>query len=248
ADRERFLEGLSSAQPETVGQSLQALEKLSAPDDDELLALVRALSHLGDGKENNPLRGKIVAALRQISGLEEPPADARGWQNWLCRSRPELAARLAGDGIDAAAWARRLAAIVWTTGDAIRGRGVFVQASCAACHSAGRALGPDLNGVAGRFSRDDLFTAIVQPSRDVSSRYRTISVATAAGKTFQGMVVYDAVDGLILQTGASTTVRIPGDEIVVRRPSAASLMPVGLLDKFNDGQIANLYAYLKSLR
>ncbi len=248
ADRQRFIEGLASAQPATILQALQALEKLAVADDDELLAVFRALHRLSDGKENEPLRGKLVAALRRISGLEEPPGDAHGWEEWLRNSRPELAAKLRGDGADAAAWSKRLAAIDWATGKAARGRGVFVQASCAACHSAGRALGPDLNGVAGRFSRDDLFTAIVEPSRDVSSRYRTVSVATATGKTFQGMIVYDAVDGLILQTGASTTVRIPGDDIVVRRPSAASLMPVGLLDKLSDAQIADLYAYLKTLR
>ncbi|HEX5442432.1 MAG TPA: PVC-type heme-binding CxxCH protein [Pirellulales bacterium] len=248
ADQQRFIEGLASAQPATILQSLQALEKLAVADDDELLAVFRALHRLSDGKENEPLRGKLVAALRRISGLEEPPGDAHGWEEWLRNSRPELAAKLRGGGADAAAWSKRLAAIDWATGKAARGRGVFVQASCAACHSAGRALGPDLNGVAGRFSRDDLFTAIVQPSRDVSSRYRTVSVATATGKTFQGMIVYDAVDGLILQTGASTTVRIPGDDIVVRRPSAASLMPVGLLDKLSDAQIADLYAYLKTLR
>ncbi|HEX7446577.1 MAG TPA: hypothetical protein VF306_03470, partial [Pirellulales bacterium] len=248
ADRQRLIEGLASAQPATVAQALQALAALSAPGDDELLAVVRALSRLSDGKESDLLRGELLAALRRISGLEVAPDDARGWQAWLRVARPELAARLSGDGVDAAAWSQRLAAIDWSSGDARRGHGVFVQASCAACHSAGRALGPDLNGVAGRFSRDDLFTAIVEPSRDVSSRYRTVSLATAAGKTYQGMIVYDAVDGVILQTGASTTVRVPGDEIVVRRPSTASLMPSGLLDKLSDAQIADLYAYLNSLR
>ena len=246
-DREKFVEGLSSPQPTIVSLSVQALEKLSAADDDELLSLVRALGHWGQAKENERLRQEIVAALRRIAGRNERTTDARGWEHWLRTSRPKLAARLAGDGVDAAAWSARLAAIDWSTGDAARGRKVFVQASCAACHSGGQALGPDLSGVAGRFSRDDLFTAIVQPGRDVSSRYRTISVATADGKVYHGMIAYDAVDGLILQTGASTTVRIAGDEIISRRSSTASLMPVGLLDKLGDDQIADLYAYLKAL-
>lgn len=247
-DREKFIEGLSSSQPATVALAIQALEKLPASDDVELLALVHALARFREGKEYERLRQEIVASLQRVTGLTEPPSDAQGWEAWLRRSRPELAARLGGDGVDLAGWTERLAKIDWSTGGDARGHKVFVQASCAACHSAGRALGPDLSGVAGRFSRDDLFTAILQPSRDVSSRYRTVSIATASGQVFQGMIAYDAVDGLILQTGASTTVRIAGDEIVARRPSAASLMPSGLLDKLSDEQIADLYAYLAALR
>jgi len=125
---------------------------------------------------------------------------------------------------------------------------VFVKASCVSCHSGAQALGPDLRGVAGRFSRADLFTAIVQPSKDISPRYRTTLIATAAGKVYQGLVIYEAVDGLLLQTGPATTARIPGDQIVARRYTSTSLMPVGLIDKLTDQEIADLYAYLKGLK
>jgi putative heme-binding domain-containing protein len=101
--------------------------------------------------------------------------------------------------------------------------------------------------VTGRFARDDLFTAILQPGRDVPARYRTALVATADGQVYQGMVVYEAVDGVILQTGATSTVRLAGDQIVTRRDAPGSLMPSGLLEKLSDGDIAHLYAYLKSL-
>jgi putative heme-binding domain-containing protein len=117
--------------------------------------------------------------------------------------------------------------------------------SCAACHSGSQALGPDLNGVAGRFSRADLFTAILQPSKDISPRYRTTLVGTADGKVYQGMVIYEAVDSLILQTGPATTVRIANTQIVERRFTETSLMPPGLLDKASNRDIADLYAYLR---
>jgi hypothetical protein len=48
--------------------------------------------------------------------------------------------------------------------------------------------------VAGRFSRRDLFTAILQPSLDISPRYRTTLVMTAEDKVYQGIVIYEAVD------------------------------------------------------
>jgi putative heme-binding domain-containing protein len=136
----------------------------------------------------------------------------------------------------------------WSAGDRERGGAVFSKASCASCHSGAQALGPDLRGVGGRFSRDDLFTAILQPSKDVSPRYRTTLIATADGKTYQGIVIYEAVDSLILQTGPATTVRIANPRIAERRTTQTSLMPPGLLDKLTDRELADLYAYLKSER
>jgi putative heme-binding domain-containing protein len=124
---------------------------------------------------------------------------------------------------------------------------VFARASCASCHSGAQALGPDLRGVTGRFSRADLFTAILRPSKDVPPRYRTTAVTTTDGKLYQGVIIYEATDGLILQTGPAATVRLDGGRIAERRLTATSLMPAGLLDRLSDREIANLYAYLKSL-
>src|SRR5205807_6128617 len=132
-------------------------------------------------------------------------------------------------------------------GDAERGRLVFTKASCAACHSGAQALGPDLSGVAGRFSRADLFTAIVRPSKDVSPCYQTTVIETTEGKVYQGLVIYEAVDGMILQTGPAVTVRVAGSQIASRRITPTSLMPAGLLDPLSNQEIADLYAYLKGL-
>ena len=133
--------------------------------------------------------------------------------------------------------------IDWTAGDVDRGRLIFTKANCATCHSGAQALGPDLHGVAGRFSRDDLFTAIVQPSKDISPRYRTTLIATADGKVYQGLIVYEAVDGVILQTGAGQHGSRRRHQITSRRFTATSLMPAGLLDKSTDREIADLYTF-----
>ena len=53
---------------------------------------------------------------------------------------------------------------------------MYHKANCASCHSSSQSIGPDLAGVARRFSRADLFTAIVQPSRDVAPRYQVTVV------------------------------------------------------------------------
>ena len=253
ADRPKFLEGLASTRWATVRLSLDALEALSHDDGnnrdngDLLVALVRALSGIPDGKEGAAMRERIAKGLQRATGKTAPGPDRAAWTAWLAESRPDLAARLGNDGVDIAGWHARLGRLDWSAGAAERGREVFVKTGCATCHSEGKALGPDLRGVAGRFSRDDLFTAILQPGRDVSARYRTALVATADGQVYQGMVVYEAVDSVILQTGATSTVRLAGDQIVSRRDAPGSIMPAGLLERLTDREIADLYSYMKSL-
>jgi hypothetical protein len=62
---------------------------------------------------------------------------------------------------------------------------------------------------------------------------------------FEGIIVYDAPDGILLQVSSEETVRIAGDSIEERTPGNRSLMPAGLLDDFKPEEIADLLAYLK---
>jgi putative heme-binding domain-containing protein len=247
ADHDKFLAGLRS--PQRIARCLDALDKLpTAADATELLPLVRALRSLGESKGELTVRDHVGRRLQKLTGQTIGP-DKTGWSNWLTRAHPDLAAKLGGpDGVDVVAWQKRLAAVDWTTGDPIRGKATYAKASCAGCHSGGSAVGPDLRGVGGRFGRDDLLTAIIQPSKDIAARYRTVQIATTDGKTYQGLIVYEAVDGLILQTGPATSVRIGGAQIESRGFSDTSLMPAGLMDKLADAEIADLLAYLKALK
>jgi hypothetical protein len=71
-------------------------------------------------------------------------------------------------------------------------------------------------------------------------------IATADGQVHRGMVVHEAADRLILQAGATPTVRVAGDQTVGRRDAPGSLMPAGLLDKLSDREIADLHAFPRS--
>jgi putative heme-binding domain-containing protein len=250
-DRDKLRSGLSSPRLSIVRVCLSALERLPAPTErdtlrEETLALIKALRQVPAGKEEDALRTKLSARLRTLTGQKRTTLDE--WVAWCRTTWPERAVSLLDiDGVDLAGWQKRLAGVDWEKGDVKRGSAVYVKASCASCHSGAQALGPDLVGVAGRFSRADLFTAIVQPSKDVSARYRTTLVSTHDGKTHQGLIVYEATDSLLLLTGPGSTVRLTPGQIAEKRATAVSLMPPGLLDRASNQDLADLYAYLKSL-
>jgi putative heme-binding domain-containing protein len=260
ADRARYLEALDSPQPDVVLAALGALERLARDGDarrlSPLLALLRRLTL--EPREAK-LRKQVLALVERQSGerlgVSEPPGGAgtaairsayRPVFDWFERAHPDLARAALGPG-DAPDLARRLAAVEWSRGDAARGARLFESRGCQTCHTGSRAIGPDLAGVTGRLSRDDLFTAIAAPSLDVSPLYRTVAVATRDGLVYNGAVVFESADGLILQTGATTTVRVATPDVVERRPSQRSLMPDNLLQDLGPGDLADLDAYLRSL-
>jgi putative membrane-bound dehydrogenase-like protein len=260
-DRDKFLFGLDSAQPQVIRACLGALQSL--PRDSVAKNLVpglRLLRRLLQEPKEAALRAQVLALLARQSGEAyavkeegtDPVALKRVYQpifNRFEKQHPDLVALLNSDGDeDPAAWKKLLASVAWEKGNAPRGEAIFKNRACATCHTGPSRLGPDLTGTASRFSRDDLFTAIIYPSLDVAPAYRTTLIETTKGQVFMGIVAFQSDDGVILVTGATTSVRIASTEIAARQPTNKSLMPNGLLKDLKPEDLADLYTYLQTLR
>jgi putative membrane-bound dehydrogenase-like protein len=259
-DREMLILGLDSPHIEILSACVGALGKIPPGEGGaEQIALLRTLRRLGHDEQEYALREDVMKLLErnaeQSFGFVYGPlgylSQASAIENcsaWINARFPEEAAKAAENhAADFESLKPLLASVSWGTGSAERGRAVFEKRSCAQCHSGRSAIGPDLAGSATRFSRDDLFTAIADPSRDVSPRYQAVLIETVDGRVFSGMVVYEAVDGILLRNATNQTFRISPDEIGSRRSASTSLMPSGLLKDAGSKELADLYAYLQSL-
>ncbi len=258
-DRDKYLWALESNQPQVVRAGLAALNEL--PRDAEptrLVPLLRLLQRAINEPKEREVRRLVVALIERQRGektaVREEEATAlalrRAYQpifDAFEHSHPDLARSIAGVDIDLAAWREQLKTVDWSQGDAARGAALFQTRACQTCHTGQRALGPDLTGVTNRFTRDDLFTTIVAPSLDVAPPYRTTLIATKDGQIHSGLIAFESADGVILQTGAATTVRVATDDVAERRPGTRSLMPEGLLKELKPGDLADLYRYLQTL-
>ena len=139
-----------------------------------------------------------------------------------------------------------------TRRDFDRGRRLFGEANCFACHrfdNEGGAQGPDLTGAAGRFSVRDLLESILDPSKEISDQYAAVIITTTDGKVVTGRVVNYSGDDMSVMTNmldpnGQVTVKAKDVDSVVK--SKVSMMPEGLLDTFKEDEILDLVAYLLS--
>jgi putative heme-binding domain-containing protein/uncharacterized protein (TIGR03067 family) len=133
-----------------------------------------------------------------------------------------------------------------------RGRRLFGEASCFACHrfdNEGGAQGPDLTLASGRFGVRDLLESIVEPSKEVSDQYAAVVITTTDGKVVTGRVVNYLGDSMMVMTNmldpnGLVNVNQKRVESIVRSP--VSMMPEGLLDTLREDEVCDLMAYLLS--
>ncbi|WP_437203284.1 PVC-type heme-binding CxxCH protein [Planctomicrobium sp. SH664] len=258
-DRRLLIQGLDSAPLEVTQACIHALASLKPSTDPlENVMCVRALRKLGDKGEERLSRDMLVEMLRRnlkedhgyILGRDGDPQQS-AISAWIAAVQSRFPAEYAlQSGEEAGSIAelkQQLEQVNWAAGDAARGQLIFQHRGCVQCHGSRTALGPDLTGVAGRFSRDDLFIAIAFPNQDVSPRYQTMQIVTKQGQVRTGLIVYESVDGLVLRDANNRTYRLESQDIEIKRPLSQSLMPGGLLKGLSPGDLADLNAFLRSL-
>lgn len=252
-DRDKFLVGVESANAQAARSSLEALHHLPRdPSGPHLVPLLRLLRRLTLEPPQAALRGQVAELISWQS--EKPfdvtehgtdPISLKKCYQPVFDAFSSLKGDLEGSGgVDVGALLRP---VPWEEGDRDRGLELFRNRGCQTCHAVQGALGPNLVGAASRFSREDLFEAIANPSKDIAPAYRTTVFQMKDGNIFMGIVAFESADGYIVQTGATTTVRINTPDIAGMRPGTLSLMPNGLVDGLKPRDLADLYAYLRSM-
>jgi putative membrane-bound dehydrogenase-like protein len=256
-DRNIFIAGLNSPQISVVGAALNALSRLPASTNQaEQVALVQTLQRLGGNKNDYLMREQVIrrlqANLRLNFGFQFGEQGYRPQTDVIERCVAEVKRRYpqAAEELQPAArlsnaeLQKLLTTIPWQKGDVKNGEKIFETRACAKCHGKRDRLGPDLAGVTKRFSKEDLFHAILDPSATVSSQFQTKIYETDDGKSHIGMVIYESVDGVLLRTSDNDTIRLEGPQIVTQEYLSRSLMPDNLLQGLSSQEYADLYAYL----
>lgn len=145
-------------------------------------------------------------------------------------------------------------ALLEMTGDAKRGRERFLDGQsmqCSLCHrvqGSGRSVGPDMDGIGKKRSRLELLESVLDPSKVIDPKYRSHQVLNTDGQLVSGLLVRDTATEMVIRSADGRNHRISKDEIESRRVQAESLMPNGLAGDMTAQEVADLLAFLESLK
>ncbi|MDA1016196.1 MAG: c-type cytochrome, partial [Planctomycetota bacterium] len=139
-------------------------------------------------------------------------------------------------------------------GNIDRGRALFATATgmqCRNCHKAekiGKDLGPGLDQIGKRLSRPQLLESILDPSKKIEEKYRAYVVETVKGRVFTGLMMSSTDSEVVLKDSAGKELRLKRADVETLAPQLKSLMPDLLARDMTAQQVADLLAYLSSLK
>jgi len=125
------------------------------------------------------------------------------------------------------------------------------KGACVACHQVGevgRAIGPNLSRIGAIRSERELVESIVFPGNTIARDYELHAVATADGQNHLGLIKSRGAEGLTLMDAAGQLQTLPAAGVVSDTQLETSLMPGGLDAAFTPQELADLVAWLRSLR
>lgn len=128
-----------------------------------------------------------------------------------------------------------------------RGAVVF-EKTCSKCHKIdgkGHSVGPDISDTRKR-SRDALLYDILDPNRRVDPQFSEYVVVTTDGRTFNGLLVTDTDEQIVLRQAEGREQTISRADIDELQATNKSLMPEGIEKDVSVQQMADLLEYLKA--
>ena len=134
-------------------------------------------------------------------------------------------------------------------GDAVKGKMIFKE-SCAACHKlegVGEAVGADLASIKNR-GAESVLTNIIDPNREVLPQYYSYLLTTDEDVIISGMIAAETANTVTIRKTDGTSETLQRVNIQSLRSTGLSAMPEGLEEKITLQAMADLLAYLNSIK
>lgn len=250
-DRANAARSLASASL-AAEQQLALTGALKAAGPIELPVLLEAFSNGGDAA----LGAKLLADLEDAKARNSlrPDLLEAALENFPDTIKEKSQRLLASLDADRAAQREQLDTLTASLagGDVRRGQAVFnsEKAACSSCHRIGYLggrVGPDLTRIGEIREARDLVEAVVFPSASFVRSFEPVIVQTDAD-IYNGVVVDENDETLLLATGVKTEERIARASIEEIRPGRVSVMPSGLQDELTKQELSDLIAFLENAR
>ena len=130
--------------------------------------------------------------------------------------------------------------------NAERGKQLY-RKTCSTCHKLddiGHQVGPDLASLKDK-SPESLLIAVLDPNRNVESKYINYVAVTDAGKTHNGILAEETGESITLLAPKGERVSLLRNELELLRSTAKSTMPEGLEKDLKTQDLADVIAYVR---
>jgi putative heme-binding domain-containing protein len=134
-------------------------------------------------------------------------------------------------------------------GDVGKGKAIFKK-DCAACHrleGVGESIGADLAAIRDR-GLEAVLLNILDPNREVKPQFLGYTLVTDTGRSITGMVTAETATSITLRRPDGTTEMVLRVNVEEFRSTELSFMPEGLEKQIGVEAMADLLAYLNSIR
>lgn len=139
-------------------------------------------------------------------------------------------------------------------GDVLRGSKLFFETAsvnCRSCHriaGVGKDLGPDLSLIGSKLNAAQLLESILEPSKAIDVKYQTHLIETTDGQVLSGLLTLQDDEQVVLRNEKSEEIHWPTNKIARIKPQVTSMMPEQLVRDLTAQQLADLLAFLCSLK
>ncbi|MEX0770104.1 MAG: hypothetical protein WD035_05175, partial [Balneolaceae bacterium] len=143
-----------------------------------------------------------------------------------------------------------LMALANREGDIQRGRELFVQQGCQACHTVSPdepLKGPYLGQIGGIMNREQILESILRPNASISQGFATVLITAGDNQTFIGFVSAETANDLVLTDISGQSRTLQKSDIQSRTQLEYSMMPEGLVNALSYDELAALVDYLTGL-
>ncbi|HVP45673.1 MAG TPA: c-type cytochrome, partial [Bryobacteraceae bacterium] len=136
-------------------------------------------------------------------------------------------------------------------GDARNGGALFESAGCTGCHQLGNdggRLGPPLTDIGSRRGAAYLRTKLFEPASSLPEEFLQVQIVTRNGKRITGIRLNEDTYSIQLRDLSDQLLSFWKDELVsIEKQPGRTPMP-SYRDRFSEGQLDDVVAYLVSLR
>jgi putative heme-binding domain-containing protein len=131
------------------------------------------------------------------------------------------------------------------SGDIKNGRALYL-ANCGYCHklfNEGGSIGPDLTGYE-RSNLNYFLLNIIDPNADIREGYGLHRIITTDGRTIEGKIAASNGDTHTIQTQTGKELILSLKQIKEMKALPVSIMPERILDRLNEQEVRDLFAYI----